>query len=97
MPEYESIDAFAEHLLDDDRERFTFEEAEALSDALKCHPSKVIRALKAIGLSMEPRQPERRVRGFQTNSHDRWFGPGSSSTHGGSGWEQINGFSGPEG
>ena len=97
MPEYTSIEAFAEWLLDDDRERFTFEEASKLSDALECHPSKVIRGLKAYGFTMEPREPERRVRGFQSNSHDRWYGPGSSPTHGGSGWEQINGFGGQQG
>jgi hypothetical protein len=47
--------------------------------------------------SYEGRAKERRIRGFTTSSHDRWFGPGASPTHGGSGWEQINGFSGQVG
>jgi hypothetical protein len=97
-PELESVEAFAESLLDDERTEFTFEEALELATALGLSvATPVIRALKEYGFRMEERQPERRVRGFRTNSHDRWTGPGSCATHGGSGWEQISGFGGQTG
>lgn len=97
-PELESVEAFAEFLLDDERTRFSFEEAEELSEALGYSiAAPVIKALKEYGFEMIPRESERRVRGFRANSHDRWYGPGSCPTHGGSGWEQIVGVGGQEG
>ena len=97
-PELESVEAFVEFLVDNEREDFTFSEAEVLAKALgHSTPALVIRDLKGYGLKMTPREPAKRVRGFTTSSHDRFFGPGSSPMHGGSGWEQIAGFSGQEG
>lgn len=96
-PEFESVEAFVAHLLDNDREDFSFEEAELLGKNLGRPASEAIRALKDYGLQMTPRAEPKRVRGFRTSSHDRWYGPGSSPTHGGSGWEQIAGFGGQEG
>lgn len=97
LPEHESIEAFATFLVDDDRDTFSFDEATELATALELAVPTAIRQLKAYGLSMVERPVARRVRGFTTSSHDRWFGPGSSRTHGGSGYEQIAGFSGQEG
>jgi len=37
------------------------------------------------------------VESFVEHLNDRWFGKGSSKSHGGSGWEQINGFAGQQG
>ncbi len=89
---------FACELEGDERKTFTFNEAENLALELGyALATPVIRALKALGLGMEERQPERRVRTVSSNSHDRWSGPGSCKTHGGSGWEQITGFAGDEG
>lgn len=97
-PELESVEAYVEYLLDDERESFAFEEAVELAEALGLTiPSPVIRELKDYGLSMTPRMPERKVRGFRSNSHDRFYGPGSSPSYGGSGWEQITGGAGQEG
>lgn len=97
-PELQSVEAFGESILDDDRTEFTFEEAEGLAEALECSTTTVIQALKEdYGFTMAPRVPEKRVRGFRANSHDRWHGPGSCRTHGGSGWEQISGFGGQKG
>ena len=97
-PEMESVEAFAEYLLDDDRTEFTFDEAEGLAGALGFSvAAPVIRELKGYGFAMAAREPERQVRGFRANSHDRWFGPGACRTHGGSGWEQISGFGGQTG
>jgi hypothetical protein len=95
--EYRSTEDFATELVDDDRTSFTFEEADSLAEDLKVTTAKVIRDLKAYGLTYEGRLAEKRVRGFTSNPHDRWFGPGSSPTHGGSGYEQIAGFGGREG
>lgn len=97
-PEMESVEAFGEYLLDNDRTAFTFDEAEALSGALGLSvATPVIRALKAYGFEQEAREPEKRVRGFLTSSHDRFYGPGAAKMHGGSGWEQISGLAGQEG
>ena len=93
-----AIEEFANDLLDDDRLNFTFSEAEALAFELGYSvATPVIRSLKTLGFTMEERMPERRVRTISSNSHDRWTGPGSSPTHGGSGWEQVSGFAGQEG
>ncbi len=97
-PETQSIEAFGEFLLAEDRTSFTFNEACALAKALGLSlPTPVIRGLKDYGFTMVERQPERRVRTISTSSHDRWYGPGSCKTHGGSGWEQITGFAGRNG
>jgi hypothetical protein len=92
-----AIEEFATDLVDDERASFTFEEADGLAETLKCTTAKVIRDLRAYGLTYQGRPNEKRVRGFSSNPHDRWYGPGSSRTHGGSGWEQINGFGGQKG
>jgi len=98
MWESESIEEFGEYLLGEDRTTFTFEEAESVAKALgHSVATLVIRGLKAYGFSQEPRKVPRRVRTISTSSHDRYFGPGSSKMHGGSGWEQIGGFAGQEG
>jgi hypothetical protein len=97
-PETQSIEAFGEFLLAEERTTFTFDEACALAKALGYSlPTPVIRGLKGYGFTMEERREERRVRTISTSSHDRWYGPGSCKTHGGSGWEQIAGFAGRAG
>lgn len=97
-PELESVEAFGEYLLDNDRTTFTFEEACELAEAIgHSVPTLVIRSLKAYGFTPGVRCPEKRVRTISSSNHDRWFGPGSSPTHGGSGWEQITGFAGRQG
>lgn len=96
-PEFASVEAFVESLLDDDRVAFTFPEAEHLAKGTGSSVPDVIRALRDYGLGMVERQEPKQVRGFTTSSHDRWYGPGSSPSHGGSGWEQIGGFGGQEG
>lgn len=92
------VAAFGEELLDNDRTSFTYEEADALAVGLGYSvPTMVIRALKAYGFEQRTREIPKRVRGFQTSSQDRYFGPGAERMHGGSGWEQITGFAGQEG
>lgn len=97
-PEFKSVEAFVQFLMDDERTSVTYEEAVELAEAIgQSVPTLVIRALKGYGITVGARPVAKAVRGFNSNSHDRWFGKGSCPTHGGSGWEQINGFAGQEG
>jgi hypothetical protein len=96
-PEFDSVEAFVEFCMDDERDTFTHEDLGELAYRLQKSRSKVRAELEGYGLKLAEREKERRVRGFTTSSHDRWYGPGASPTHGGTGWEQINGFAGQEG
>lgn len=93
-PEYDSIEAFAEYLLDDEREEFTHLDLGCLNRRLGI-PTRTIRvALEDFGFRLKIREKERSIRGFTANSHDRWAG---NPCAGGSGWEQIPGFAGHQG
>lgn len=96
-PEYESVEAFASFLMEDERTTFSLDDVLKLAENTRTSNPKIIHELKGYGFTMEERKPEKQVRGFQSNSHDRWYGPGSSPTHGGSGWEQITGMAGRRG
>ena len=96
-PEYESVEAFVEECYDDERDTFTHADLGELAYRLKKSRSVVRKELEGYGLTLAERPKERRVRGFTSNPHDRWYGPGACKTHGGTGWEQINGFAGQEG
>ncbi len=93
-PEFESIEAFVEFLVDDEVEVFTAADLQALSAATQTSIKRLRVELEGWGLSLAHRPSERRVRGFTANPHDRWS---AFPSHGGSGWEQISGFSGPGG
>ncbi len=91
------LDRFVDELLDDERTSFTFAEAEELSTELGFSTAvEVIKGLRARGCAMDERLPERKIRGFRSNSHDRYCDP-ENKAHGGSGWEQISGFAGQTG
>lgn len=97
-PEQESVEAYVAYLLDEERSHVTYEEVVELSEAMgQSVPTNVIHELQTWGIQVGARPAVRRVRGFQTSSNDRWFGPGSAPTSGGSGWEQIAGFAGQRG
>ncbi len=92
-----ALDLYMDELLEDDRTSFTFAEAEKLAIELGFSiATAVIKGLKARGLTMNERQPERKVRGFRSNNHNRYCDP-NNKTHGGSGYEQISGFAGQTG
>jgi hypothetical protein len=96
-PKVESrIQELGDQLRDDGRTFVQYEEGAELAAELKVHPSVVLKALKLAGFELR-REVPRKVRGFRTNNHDRWYGPGAESTHGGTGWEVISGFAGKEG
>lgn len=96
-PEYASVEDFVDYLLDDERTVFTLSEVAKVASATGWTNKAVIVELKSYGLTYREPQFGRRIRGFTTNSNDRWYGPGSSPSHGGSGWEQIGGFAGQTG
>ena len=97
LPEHESVEAFAEFLMAEERVAFTYIEADTVAQGLKVATYVVIEDLKSYGFSYEGRASVKRVRGYTSNSHDRWYGPGSMKSHGGSGHEQICGFGGQKG
>lgn len=92
-----AVTLLVEEKLGDDETSFCFAEAETIAKDVGIHVSTIIRLAQEAGLSYLGREVPRKVRGFKTSSNDRWFGPGSSPTSGGSGWEQINGFAGQKG
>ncbi len=96
-PEFETVEIFVEYLIDDERDSFTHVELNCLNRRLQRPTREIRRELEDYGLKLILRAKERPVRGFSANSHDRWFGPGSCPTHGGSGWGQIGGFAGQKG
>lgn len=92
------FEEFAEECLGNDRVEFTYEEALKLArEAGFSVALPAIQWLKDFGMTMAVREPAKSVRGFRSSNHDRYFGPGSSPMHGGSGYEQISGFAGQEG
>lgn len=96
-PEYESVEAFASYLMEDEQTSFSLADVLKLAENTRQSNPKIIHELKSYGFKMEERRPEKKVRGFQTSSLDRYYGPGSCKSHGGSGWEQITGLAGQEG
>jgi hypothetical protein len=86
-PEYRSIQDFVKYIIEDDRTEYTHEDLQALNYRLRRRVRDIRQELDSWGLTLATREPDRRVRGFTTSSHDRWFGPGSLKTHGGSGFD----------
>ncbi len=93
LPEYASVEAFVQFCLDDERTTFLPGEAQRIAQALCVPTVEVLAELRSWGLVAVLR-PRETGRGYRTSSMDRYYGPGSEPTHGGTGWEQINGFAG---
>ena len=96
-PEFESIENFAEFLADEDRTEFTAAELMELSAGVRKTSMACRKALESYGFRLATRLIPQSIRGVQSNDNDRWYGKGSSPSHGGSGWEQVNGFAGEKG
>ena len=94
LPEYASIEDFIEFLMDEDRAQYDHRELQALSYNIRLSASKVRKELDSWGLTLQERPKERRVRGINSWDNNRWAG---NPCGGGSGWEQIAGFSGQRG
>lgn len=84
--EYNSLQNLIEFLRDEERTTVTFDELKMVSRRTRRSISKLRKDLATLGVTMTPRAKPVSVRGFNTNSNDRWFGPGSEPTHGGSGF-----------
>ena len=95
--EYASVEALVEFLVEEELDTFDYRHLTALRTRLHRPARELRRELESYGLTLAPRPKARKIRGHTTNSNDRWFGPGSCPTHGGSGWEQINGMAGQKG
>ena len=95
--DYQSVEAFAEAAIDDNDLEFDWRHLAALAWNTRIARSDIRKELQSYGLTFIRKPSGRRVRTIGDNPHDRWYGPGSSPTHGGSGWEQVIGFAGQEG
>lgn len=96
-PEHATLEAFIAFLEEDEAETFTQADLATLNENLGI-PTRILRlAIEAEGYKLVAPAKPQTCRTFQSNPHDRWYGPGSSASHGGSGHEQINGFAGREG
>ncbi len=90
-PEYASIEDFAQFLIDEDRFEYTHEDLAALNFRTRMPIAMLRKELESYGLKLAQRAAEKQVRGFSSNSHDRWFGKGSQATHGGAGIDSQTG------
>jgi uncharacterized Zn finger protein (UPF0148 family) len=90
-PEYASIETFVQFLLDEERDMYTHEELTALNFRTRTPVNMIRKELESYGLTLANRPNEKKVRGFSSNSNDRWFGPGSMATHGGAGIDPTTG------
>ena len=96
-PEYESIEVFAKFCQDDERIEYTHEDLTALGSYVRMRFSEIRKRLFQYGLSLARRDVPKHIRGFTTSSNDRWTGPGSSPTYGGSGFYEESELPRPKG
>jgi hypothetical protein len=90
-PEYTSIEDFVQFMLDDERDTYTHEDIAALNFRTRMPINSIRKELDGYGFKLASRAPVKQVRGFTSNSHDRWFGKGSMPTHGGAGIDPQTG------
>ena len=69
QPEFASIEAFVQFLLDDERNSFKPGEAQKVAEVLRRPMKEVIQEIKDHGFTMEIRR-RAEVRGFTSNNHD---------------------------
>lgn len=84
-PEYRSVEAFVAFC----KEEYSHEDLQALGYRLRLRVADIRAALSLCGLSLANRPVSKHIRGFTTSSNDRWYGPGSSPCHGGSGFSNF--------
>jgi len=96
-PEFASVEDFVQFMMDSDRDTFTTSELVKLHLYTGIYNTTLRIMLEGYGLNLKGVTPQRDVRTFSSNPHDRWYGPGSSPTHGGGGGDQITGIAGRAG
>ena len=85
-PEFESVETFVQHLMDDERTEFSAAELQKLNATTRTRRGDIRKELEGYGFKLKLRGHVRKVNGFKKNHNDRWFGPGSEPCHGGSGF-----------
>lgn len=90
-PEYSSVEDFVQFMLDDDRTEYSHEDLAALNFRTRMPIAALRKELEGYGFTLAHRAAEKQVRGFTSNSHDRWHGKGSLPTHGGAGIDASTG------
>ena len=71
-PEFRSIEAFAQFLLDDDRTTFLPGEVQKVAERIHRPMAEVAKELKSYGFSVSLNNKVPVVRGVNSNSHDRF-------------------------
>jgi len=84
-PEFESVEVFAEDLLDDDKVEFDHRELQCLNARTGLQVGVIRRTLEGYGFKLKVRGREKPFAGFSRNPHDRWivcpsFGGGGGSS-----------------
>ena len=97
-PEFESVETFAQFLIDDERTTFLPGEAQKLAECLRRPMADVAAELKTYGFTVAIREKTAEVRGIHSNNHDRYSekngcingtGIGNASRQMVSGWQPI--------
>lgn len=92
-PDFASVEAFVEAWMEDGETEFDWRHLNLLAWNCRRSNQLIKKDLLSYGLTFRTRPTPRRIRTIGSNPHDRWHGLGSCPTHGGSGWEQVQGFS----
>lgn len=88
--EYETVETFADYLTDNDRDSFTHCELMCLNARTGLVAQDIKTTLSVYGFKLQPRDFEKKVRGFTANPNAGRF----DGMHGGGGGSSINGFAG---
>jgi len=89
-PEFASVEAFAEHLADNDREEYTAFELQVLNATTQKIVANIKAELAAYGFKLKHREFDKPVRGFTANPNAGRF----DGMHGGGGGTSIQGIAG---
>lgn len=85
------MESFLEACREDGELFFDWQHLAVLAWNLCQQRRQIKEALETQGLRFRERPNVRRVRTMKDNPHDRWYGPGASPTHGGSGFASQEG------
>lgn len=70
-PEFETVETFAQFLMDDDRETFTLGEAQKVAENVRQRLAEVVQELtNGYGFKVSELKSRAVVRGFSSNNHD---------------------------
>jgi len=89
-PEFASVEAFAEHMADNDREEYTAFELQVLNATTRKVVASIKAELAGYGFTLKHRDFEKPVRGFTANPNAGRF----DGMHGGGGGSSIQGLAG---